>query len=420
MSTMQANVEAAPKPSMASLLQNRFIQAILSAGLFMQAGIWVRNFAVLLFVMQKTNGDALAISLVSVAEFTPIFIFSFIGGAFADRWRPKRTMVWCDLLSAVSILAILFTLMFGSWQAIFFATLVSAILSQFSMPSSMKLFKLHVPGEQMQAGMSLFQTLMAVFMIMGPVLGTFVFQQFGIYVSLTIVCVAFLLSATVLTFLPPDRDEEKKDEQTSIWTEMKLGFAYVWNRKVLMALGGCFLSAGFGVGFIHPLGIFVVTERLGMDQSYFQWLIAANGAAMIFGGGLAMVFSKKLAPQSLIIIGMLVLALGTSMIGLSTVFWLTLAMQFLIGLFMQAFQIGINTLILNKTEAAFVGRVNGILTPMFMGSMVITMSLGGLLKEHLSLVGTYQFAAAFFVVGVLFLLPIYRMKESVPVAAVAE
>jgi hypothetical protein len=41
--------------------------------------------------------------------------------------------------------------------------------SQFSQPSGMKLFKVHVPGEQMQAGMSLFQTMMAIFVIIGPI-----------------------------------------------------------------------------------------------------------------------------------------------------------------------------------------------------------------------------------------------------------
>ena len=119
------------------LFQNRVFQAIIISGLFLQIGIWVRNFAVLLFVMEKTNGDSFAVSMISVAEFAPIFIFSFIGGTFADRWSPKRTMVWCDILSALSIFAVLITLVFGTWQIVFFARLISAILSQFSEPSGL-------------------------------------------------------------------------------------------------------------------------------------------------------------------------------------------------------------------------------------------------------------------------------------------
>nr|WP_258394680.1 hypothetical protein [Paenibacillus sp. MDMC362] len=43
----------------------------------------IRNFAVLLYVMDMTGGDAFAISMISVAEYGPIFLFAFIGGLFA-------------------------------------------------------------------------------------------------------------------------------------------------------------------------------------------------------------------------------------------------------------------------------------------------------------------------------------------------
>jgi MFS family permease len=383
----------------------------MAAGLFIQIGVWVRNFAILLFVMEKTNGDALAISLISVAEFAPIFIFSFIGGTFADRWRPKRTMVWCDLLSAISIFVILMALLFSTWKVVFFATLVSAILSQFSQPSAMKLFKVHVPGEQMQAGMSLYQTMMASFMILGPVLGTFVFQHLGINTSMVVVGIAFLLSALVLTLLPSDKVEKKKETTTSLWHEMKLGFQYVWARKVLVTLGGGFMAAGLGIGFIHPLGIFVVTERLGLDKEYLQWLFAANGAAMIIGGAVTMLFSNRVKPHILLMLGMGVNAVGVFVIGWSTTLWITLLAEFMIGLAMPGLQIGINTIILKNSDEAFIGRVNGIMTPLFMGSMVITMSLGGLLKQQFSLFTIFQIAAALFVIGMIVMLPMFRNAE---------
>ena len=101
---------------MTQLLKNRFVQAIFLSTFFLQVGIWVRNFAILLFVMEKTDGNALAVSMISVAEFAPIFIFSFIGGTFADRWQPKKTMVWCDILSALSVFTVIFILYLGTWK----------------------------------------------------------------------------------------------------------------------------------------------------------------------------------------------------------------------------------------------------------------------------------------------------------------
>ncbi|MFH5186115.1 MFS transporter [Paenibacillus sp. TAB 01] len=397
---------------MGGLFRNRFVQSILLSGLFLQIGIWVRNFAVLLFVMDQTGGDPFAVSMISVAEFAPIFIFSFIGGTFADRWRPKRTMVWCDVLSAVSVFAVMFALMFATWKAVFFATLVSAILSQFSQPSGMRLFKIHVPGELMQAGMSIYQTMFALFMVLGPILGTFVYQHYGIQVAIGIMGVAFLLSACVLMFLPPDRAAEEEKKPTTLREEMAAGFRYVWSSKSLTTLGGCFLAAGFALGLIQPLGVFLVTERLGLPKENIQWLMTANGVAMIVGGGLTMGISKKFAPQSLLAVGMVVSALSMIITGLSTSLWLTLAAQFLGGLVLPAIQIGINTMILQTTEESYVGRVNGILNPLFMGAMVITMSIAGWLKSLFHIVAMYEAAAVLFIVGVLVMLPLFKKEVS--------
>ncbi|KLV28856.1 MFS transporter [Priestia megaterium] len=390
---------------------NRVFQAIIISGVFLQIGIWVRNFAVLLFIMEKTNGDPFAVSLISVAEFAPIFIFSFIGGTFADRWRPKRTMVWCDILSAISVFAVLVTLILGSWHIVFFATLISAILSQFSQPSGMKLFKMHLPEEQMQVGMSVYQTVFAIFMVLGPILGTFAFQAFGINLSIAITGTAFLLSAAALTFLPSDRKMEEESGTTSLLSEMKSGIKYVLGKKELSLLGLCFLAAGLGIGFIQPLSIFLVTEQLGLAKENLQWLLTANGIGMILGGAVVMIFAKTVAPQRLLAVGMVGNAIGFAIMGLSVNLWLTLGAQFLNGLMLPCIQIGINTMILQRTEAAFIGRVNGILSPLFTGAMVLTMSVAGILKEQFSLVAIFEAAAVLFIIGLIFILPLYNLKE---------
>ncbi|WP_338551495.1 MFS transporter [Paenibacillus sp. KS-LC4] len=400
-----------------SLLRNRFVQAILMSTLFLQIGIWVRNIAVLLYVKKMTNDDAFAVSLISVAEFAPIFVFSFIGGTFADRWRPKKTMVWCDLLSALSILAVLLAMENGTWHAVFFATLVSAILSQFSQPAGMKLFKLHVPEHLVQTGMSLYQTLFAIFMIFGPVIGTFIYQSYGIETAIGVMGAAFLLSAASLAFLPRDRDDAGEQQNSRVLEDIKAGFRYVWSSKILRTLGGGFIAAGLGLGLIQPMGIFLITEQLGKPEDYLQWFLLVNGIAMIIGGVLAMSFSSKLSPQKLLAIGMTVDALAMIAMGLSKDYWFTLGLQFISGFALPCIQIGINTLILQNTKESFIGRVNGILTPMFMGSMVVTMMLSGLMKNAISLTPMYIIAGLFFLAGVAILLPLFKLQSRIePVA----
>ncbi|MZP29782.1 MFS transporter [Heliobacterium undosum] len=393
-----------------ALLRNRVVQAILLSGVFLQIGIWVRNFAVLLYVVEMTGEDPFAVSMVSVAEFAPIFLFSFIGGTFADRWRPKRTMIWCEFLSALSVFAVLLTLMAGSWQAVFFSMFFSAILSQFSQPSGLKLFKLHVAGDQVQEAMSLYQTVFSVFMVFGPILGTFIFQAFGIYLSLAVTGLAFLLSAAALLVLLPEKDPHETTRiQSAVRKEMVEGVRYVLANRSLTLLGACFLAAGLGLGVIQPLGVFLVTERLGLAKESLQWLLTAYGIGTILGGFLTMNLASRLAPQKLLVVGMFFDALGMVITGVSTVPWLTILAHLLSGLSLPSIVTGINTMILQNTETDFVGRVNGILNPLFTGAMVVTMSAAGLLKQWFPLVALYIAAGACFFVGLLFILPLYNL-----------
>lgn len=407
-----SEITSEQKLGMGALFQNQVIRTILLSVLFLQIGIWVRNYSILLYVIEKTNENPVAVSMISVAEFAPIFLFSFIGGTFADRWRPKRTMIWCDLLSAVSVFVVLLTLFFGSWKVIFFATLVSSILSQFSQPAGMKLFKLHVPAELVQMGMSMYQTVFALFMILGPVLGTFVYEQFGIMAAVAVMGIAFVCSAAVLLMLPADQKIVEEKRETSLMQEMKDGFRYVLNSRHLTLLGGSFLAAGLAIGLTQPLGVFLITERLGLPKENLQWLMAAFGIGMILGGGITVGVSRKVSPQMLLAIGLTASAIGFVGMGMSTAFWLTLTAQFFSGLFMPCIHIGINTMILQNTEEAFIGRVNGILNPVFMGAMVITMSASGWFKSHLSIVYMYEASAVLLLVGIVVLLPL--MKKEAP------
>lgn len=403
-----------PQSSSESILRNRFYQTVLISNIFLQIGIWVRNFAILMFVTDMTNNDSFSISLISVAEFAPIFVFSFIGGVFADRWKPKKTMIWCDFLSAISVFVVLLTLIFESWQAVYFATFVSAILSQFSQPSVMKLFKQHIHPDKLQQGMALFQSLMAIFMVLGPSLGILAYQQIGIYWSISVMGIAFLISACILFRLPPDIEEEKTDQvsRTNVKQELLDGFKYVLQSKVLKTLGGTFAIAGFAIGIIQTLSLFIVIENLGQPKEFLQYLLMVNGGAMLIGGALVMSFAKKIPPQILLAFGIVISAICIAGMGISKSIPLTYSLQFLNGLTMPCIQIGINTMILQFTEQSYIGRVNGVLSPLFTGMMVVMMSLAGIIKKHIPLMDIYIASGIIMLIGALILIPIFRIKPT--------
>jgi len=70
-------------------------------------------------------------------------------------------------------------------------------------------------------------------------------------------------------------------------------------------------------------------------------------------------------------------------------------------------------MILQWTEQSYVGRVNGVLSPMFMGMMVIMMSVSGVLKTFFPLVGIYAVSGTIMLLGAMILVRIFKRKPAV-------
>ncbi|UUZ84883.1 MFS transporter [Paenibacillus sp. P26] len=117
-------------------------------------------------------------------------------------------------------------------------------------------------------------------------------------------------------------------------------------------------------------------------------------------------------PQLLLFVGLLVAAVCTVGIGASARIWLTIVLLVISGLFYPCIQGGIQTLIVRNTEGAFMGRVSGAITPVFMGMMVVGMFLSGYLKDAWSLPGIYAVSGGLIMIGALLLLPLWLGKET--------
>lgn len=385
---------------MKSLLKNRAFMLVMTSDILQQLAIWIRNMALLFFVMEQTNNNPVAVSILSAMEYAPIFIFSIIGGALADRWNPKRTMIAGDILSTISIIIIVLLLQVGYWQAIFGATFISAVVSQFSQPSTSRVFKHHVEEKYVPAAIGMAQSLQSLFLIFGPALGTFIYTQLGLSVSLYSLIIIFALSAFCLSFLPKwEQDEVVK--HSSLWGDIKEGWSYVLRSNQLCMLAITFAIIGLAAGLVQPLEVFLVIERLGLEKEAVQYLTAADGIGMLVGGFIAAIVTTKVKPKYVLTTGIAMLAVSFVVEGLSTSFLLTVVMRFLTGICLASVNIVIGTLMIQLVAENMIGRVNGTILPLFMSTMLLGVSLGGALKEATSLIAVFSIASMLILVAVL-------------------
>lgn len=391
---------------MKTLLKNRVFMLVMTSDILQQLAIWIRNMALLFFVMEQTNNDPVAVSLLSVMEYAPIFIFSIIGGALADRWNPKRTMIAGDILSAISIILIALLFQGGYWQSIFAATFISAVVSQFSQPSTSRVFKHHVEKEHVPVAIGISQSLQSLFLIFGPALGTFVYTQLGLSMSLYSLIIIFALSACSLLFLPKWEREEVVTS-SSLWSDIKAGWLYVLRSNQLCMLAITFAIIGLAAGLTQPLEVFLVIERLGMDKEAVQYLTAADGIGMLVGGLVAAIITTKVKPKYVLVAGITMLAMSFVVEAFSTSFLLTVTMRLLTGICLASVNIIIGTFMIQLVDENMIGRVNGTILPLFMSMMLIGVSLGGVLKAATSLIAVFSIASLLVLVAVL---PILKMK----------
>ncbi|AHD04457.1 MFS transporter [Paenibacillus larvae] len=390
---------------MNSLLKNKVFLRVMLSNILQNMGIWIRNIALLFFIMEHTNHNPVMVSMLTVIEYAPIFLFSFIGGALADRWNPKKTMVWGDFLSAASVAVILLLVWMGYWQAVFLATFVSAIVSQFSQPCSSKIFKRFVPEEQVGTAIGLVQSLFSLFFIVGPVIGTFIYVQLGIFPSLICLIVIFILSGCVLIGLP---ETEKEDEEPSNFTEeIKKGFSYVKGNSNLVAICLMFMVIGLSGGLIQPLDVFIVTERLGLDKEHLQWFSALAGVGMLIGGIVVSSLAGRLNVRTTLMAVFLFDASAIVIEALSTTVWITAPLRFLTGFFLAFTQVMLSMFMITNVEEKYIGRVNGLISPIMTGFLLIGTLFSGPFMASFSLVLVFTISA---IILLLALFPLSRLK----------
>ncbi|WP_434750420.1 MFS transporter [Paenibacillus amylolyticus] len=384
---------------MSTLFRNKAFLIVTGSDLLQNLAIWIRNMAILYYVMDQTQGNPIAVSLITVLEYAPIFVFSIIGGALADRWNPKRTMILGDILSALSIVMIIAVLSSGYWQILYVATFVSSIVSQFSQPSSVKIVKRNVEEEHVQSAIAITQSGQSLFLILGPIVGTFIYTVMGIQTSMYALLILFITSAILLTFLPKDSAQQETD--TSLLADIKEGWQYVGQSRSLKMLSLVFICVGLSSGLISPLEIFLITERLGLEQTSLQFLSGVSGLGLLIGGGIAAAFSGKLNQTLTLIVGVMCLVVTTMGEVLSSWFWLTLVISFLSSISLAFINVIISTYLVTQIDERLIGRVNGTITPLFMGAMLLGSSMAGVIMNSTSLFIVYIISVTVMILSIL-------------------
>lgn len=379
-----------------NLFKNKVFITILFTDIIQQAAIWIRNISVMFFIMSVTNNDPMAVSALNFVEMVPMFLLTFVGGIIADRYNPKKLMFLGDFLSFISFVILGSLISKGYIIAVFITVLISAVITQFSYPASQKYFKEYVDEDDIDSAIGISQLLASIFPIIGPFLGSYFYFTFGIGKTLLIIAFMFLVSVALILTLPNKQFE--KIESSGLVEDIKLTFNYVNNKKGIKVFAKMFFIISFGIGIAGNLDIFLVTQRLGLNEEFYQFFSGIAGAGAIVGGGLYIAISKYLKDMKIVYTLIGVFAITVFLEGYSTLPVFTITLQFIdnvIGTLLSGY---VMTLMTKITDQEYLGKVNGLISTLMYFGLMISFILSGAILKNSSIVAAFSLASLTFIV----------------------
>ncbi len=379
-----------------NLFKNKVFITILFTDIIQQAAIWIRNISVMFFIMSVTNDDPMAVSTLNFVEMVPMFLLTFVGGIIADRYNPKKLMFLGDLLSFISFVILGSFISKGYIMAVFIIVLISAVITQFSYPASQKYFKEYVDEEDIDSAIGISQLLGSIFPIIGPFLGSYFYFTFGIGKTLLIIAFMFLVSVLLILTLPNKQFE--KIESSGFVEDIKLTFNYVNNKKVIKVFAKMLFILSFGIGIAGNLDIFLVKQRLGLSEEFYQFFSGIAGVGAIVGGVLYIAISKYLKDMKIVYTLIGVFAITVFLEGYSTLPVFTITLQFIdnvIGTLLSGY---VMTLMTKITDQEYLGKVNGLTSTLMYFGLMISFILSGIILKYSSIVVAFSLASLTFII----------------------
>jgi MFS family permease len=345
-------------------------------------GTWMTRIATAWLVYKLTH-SALLLGTVSFAGQIPTFLVAPFAGVWIDRWDRRQVLVWTQTLSLVQSFALAgltFSGLIGiRW--ILFLSILQGIINAFDMPGRQS-FMVEMVEDRADLGnaIAINSSMVNVARLIGPSLA-------GMLIAVTSEAWCFLIDgisyiAVIASLLMMQvHVPTVLRKATSTFHEMKEGWSYVSGflpiRTILLLFAVVSLM---GMPFVVLMPVFAATVLHGGPHT-LGFLMGAMGVG-------ALISALSLAARRnvrglirMIPVAAAVFGVGLIGFGLSSTFWLSMAMVLVAGAGMMQGMAASNTIIQTLTSEDKRGRVMSYYTMAFMGMAPFGSLLAGTLAH---------------------------------------
>ena len=186
---------------MRDVLRHRDLRLLLAGQAVSQAGDWLYNVALIVYVLDAT-GSAAWVAAVELAHLVPWIVMSPVGGLMADRFDRRRLLIAGDLVQVVTMLALASLAAAGGSPAAAVAIALVAALTQVAQSPSLQA---SIPALVDERGLASVNALMSAIMnfaiVVGPAIGAVLLILGSPAAAFAVNAISFLVSAACFALI---------------------------------------------------------------------------------------------------------------------------------------------------------------------------------------------------------------------------
>lgn len=310
--------------------------------------------------LYERTGDALALGLVGLVQIVPVILLSVVGGYVADRYDRRRVTLISQLVLMACSLALAAISITDGPLWVFYAVLgLIGAARAFNNPAESALTPLTVPPDHYMNAVTWNSTVWQFSSILGPALGGFLIALANDAALVYIVnaasggvLVAALLMLHVRQVVFSDAGETPIQSISKGWSFLRRSHVILGSITLDM-----FAVLFGGATFLLPV---FAKDILMVDATGLGILRAAPSVGALL---MALTIARRPPFQRAgrtLLLAVAGFGVATIVFGLSTSFWLSLAMLFLLGALDNISVVVRHTLIMIQTPDEMRGRVAAV------------------------------------------------------------
>lgn len=350
-------------------------------------GTWMQAVAQGWLVLQLTNSP-FWLGLDAFMATIPAFIFTLVGGVFADLIDRRRLLLYTQVvagLAAIVLAVLVATNVVNRWMVLGFSFVTGCCMALAS-PSYLAMTYDLVGREDLPNAIAMNSTQFQLSRVVGPALAGVAFRVFGLSGCFFANGLSFIAVVVALWKVRPhvrrNAPAHSVKDRRALWHDLVEGFRYVRNRpRVLSLLLLSSVNSLFGAPYFSMVPIYARDIFHLAETGLALMMGTAGGGAL--GGALLVAYLGDFRRKGWLVLGGSI-AFGLSIMGfaLSSQLRLSLLFLFTLGFALVVALATTNTLLQKLVTDQMRGRVMSMFLLSFAGAMPIGNILAGTASNH--------------------------------------